>query len=123
MRSRSDVRHDALVKIDIRDAAPSEGSTRWARTFAAAYDPFLWAGEQTGVRALRRELLGKAGGFTVEIGSGTGLTLPYSPDDLDELVLAEPDRAMHSRLEKRLRRSGRPRTRVVGAPAERLPFP
>ena len=64
----------------------------------------------------------KARGFTVEIGSGTGLNLPYYPDDLDTLVLAEPDRPMHSRLEKRLRQSGR-HARLVDAPAERLPFP
>jgi ubiquinone/menaquinone biosynthesis C-methylase UbiE len=82
----------------------------------------VWAGEQAGVRALRSQLLDKARGFTVEIGSGTGLNLPHYPDDLDELVLAEPDRSMHFRLEKRLRRSGR-HARLVEAPAERLPFP
>ena len=57
----------------------------------------------------------------MEIGSGTGLNLPHYPDDLDELVLVEPDAAMRSRLEKRLRRSGR-RARLVDAPAEQLPF-
>lgn len=123
MRSGRAVPHDRLVKTDIKDATPLQGSTAWARAFAVLYDPFLWAGEHAGVRALRRELLGKAGGFTVEIGSGTGLNLPYYPDDLDELVLAEPERPMHRRLEKRLSRSGRLRTRVVEAPAERLPFP
>jgi SAM-dependent methyltransferase len=112
----------ALVKIDIRDATPVRGSTGWARAFAALYDPFLWAGEQAGVRALRKELVGRARGLTVEIGSGTGLNLPYYPADLDDLVLAEPDRSMHSRLEKRLSRSGR-YARLVEAPAEQLPFP
>ena len=62
-----------------------------------------------------------ARGRTVEIGSGTGLNLPYHPDDLDELVLIEPDAAMRSRLEKSMRRRGR-RGRVVDAPAEHLPF-
>jgi SAM-dependent methyltransferase len=57
----------------------------------------------------------------VEIGSGTGLNLPHYPDDLDELVLTEPDAAMRSRLRKGIRRSGR-RARVVDAPAHRLPF-
>jgi SAM-dependent methyltransferase len=113
----------ALVQNDIRDATPLPRSTAWARVFARVYDPSLWAGERAGGRALRRELLAHARGCTVEIGSGTGLNLPYYPDDLDELVLAEPDRAMHRRLEPRLRRSGRLRARVVAAPAERLPFP
>jgi SAM-dependent methyltransferase len=111
-----------LVKNDLRDVAPSPGSTTWARAFAALYDPFLYAGEVIGVRALRREIVGQARGLTVEIGSGTGLNLPYYPDDLDELVLAEPDRSMHVRLDRRLRRSGR-HARLVEAPAERLPFP
>ncbi|MGZ6999461.1 MAG: class I SAM-dependent methyltransferase [Acidimicrobiia bacterium] len=112
----------ALVKSDITDTTPIQGSTAWARSFAAVYDPFVWAAEHAGVRALRRELLGKARGRTVEVGSGTGLNLPYYPDDLDDLVLAEPDRPMQLRLEKRLRGSGRP-ARLLEAPAERLPFP
>ena len=111
-----------LMKTDITDATPPESSTAWARTFAIVYDPFVWAGERAGVRTFRRELVAQARGLTVEIGSGTGLNLPYYPADLDELVLAEPDREMHLRLEKRLRRSGK-QARLVDARAERLPFP
>jgi ubiquinone/menaquinone biosynthesis C-methylase UbiE len=111
----------AVVKHDITHATPSEVSTVWARAFSVVYDPFLWVGERAGVRALRRELLGKARGYTVEIGSGTGLNLPHYPDELDELVLVEPDLPMRSRLEKRLSDSGR-RARLVDASAERLPF-
>jgi len=102
-------------------AAPSGGSLAWARAFAVLYDPFVWVGERAGMRGHRKELLSRARGCTLEIGSGTGLNLPHYPDDLDELVLAEPDAAMRSRLEKRLGRSGR-RARLVDAPAERLPF-
>jgi SAM-dependent methyltransferase len=97
------------------------GSGAWASTFAAVYDPFLWIGERTGLRAARRELLAQARGRTVEIGAGTGLNLPYYPDDVDDLAVAEPDAAMRARLATRLGRSGR-RARVVDAPAERLPF-
>src|SRR4051794_2921975 len=113
MRSRARSRMIVFVLNDIRDATPSPGSTAWARAFAVAYEPFLWAGEHAGVRALRRELLGPARGCTVEMGSGTGLNLPYYPDDLDELVLAEPDHLMRLRLEQRLRQSGRLRTRIA----------
>ena len=56
-----------------------------------------------------------------EIGSGTGLNLRYYPRNLDELVVAEPERSMRLRLERRLSRSDRP-ARVIDAPAERLPF-
>jgi ubiquinone/menaquinone biosynthesis C-methylase UbiE len=121
MRRRTRSRMIALVKNDLTDVQPVQSSTAWARTFAALYDPFLWVGEHAGVRAIRRELVGQARGLTVEIGSGTGLNLPYYPIGL-ELVLAEPDRQMHFRLDKRLRRSGRT-ARLTDAPAERLPFP
>jgi SAM-dependent methyltransferase len=93
----------------------------WARIFAIIYDPFLWLGERTGMRAARKELLGHARGRTVEIGAGTGLNLRHYPDDVDELILTEPDTAMRPRLEAKLRRRGRT-ARVVDAPAERLPF-
>ena len=101
---------------------PPRGDSAWARAFALLYDPFTWLGERAGLRAHRKALLSRARGRTLEIGSGTGLNLPHYPDDLDDLILAEPDAAMRSRLEKRLSRSGRG-TRLVDAPAERLPFP
>src|SRR3954452_11209114 len=122
MRSERDVRmvadmaNDTLTTVD-----PSERSTAWGRVFARVYDPSVWIGERAGLRTLRRELLGRARGCTVEIGSGTGLNLAHSPDDLEELVLLEPSAAMRSRLEKRLRPSSS-RARIVDAPAERLPF-
>jgi ubiquinone/menaquinone biosynthesis C-methylase UbiE len=105
----------------ITQVAPPGGSLAWARVFAALYDPFVWAAERAGMRGHRKELLSQARGCTLEIGAGTGLNLPYYPEDLDELVLAEPDAAMRSGLEKRLSRSGR-QARLVDAPAERLPF-
>jgi SAM-dependent methyltransferase len=107
---------------DHRTQGLPTGGSAWARAFALLYDPFTWVGERTGLRAHRKALLSRARGCTLEIGSGTGLNLPHYPDDLDDLVLAEPDAAMRSRLEKRLGHSGRG-TRLIDAPAERLPFP
>ncbi|WP_245546126.1 class I SAM-dependent methyltransferase [Nocardia higoensis] len=89
--------------------------------FAALYDPLLWLGEKAGMGARRQDLLGRARGRTVELGSGTGLNLRYFPDGLDELILTEPEPAMRVRLARRLRRNRRP-ARVLDAPAERLPF-
>jgi ubiquinone/menaquinone biosynthesis C-methylase UbiE len=111
----------ALVRNDITHTTPTGSSAAWARTFAATYDLFLWAGERAGVRSLRAELLEGARGCTVEIGAGTGLNLPHYPEDLDDLLLLEPDPAMRSRLEANLSRRGR-RPRLVDAPAEELPF-
>jgi SAM-dependent methyltransferase len=98
------------------------GDSAWAHAFALLYDPFVWVGERAGLRAHRKQSLSRARGFTLEIGSGTGLNLPHYPDDVDELILAEPDAPMRARLEKRLSRSRR-RARLIDAPAERLPFP
>ncbi len=102
--------------------ATTSGDSAWARAFAILYDPFVWVGERAGLRAHRNALLSLARGCTLEIGSGTGLNLPHFRDDLDELVLAEPDAAMRARLQKRLRHSSR-QTRLIDAPAERLPLP
>jgi SAM-dependent methyltransferase len=109
------------MEDDVTHGMPSSDSAS-ARAFALLYDPFLWVGERAGLRAHRRALLSRARGCTLEIGGGTGLNLPHYPNDLDDLVLLEPDAAMRSRLAKRLSRS-RQGTRLVDAPAERLPFP
>lgn len=111
----------ARMEHHVTQQIPS-GDSAWARAFALLYDPFVWVSERAGLRAHRKRLLSGARGCTLEIGSGTGLNLPHYPHDLDDLVLAEPDAAMRSRLEKRLSRSDR-EIRLVDAPAERLPFP
>jgi SAM-dependent methyltransferase len=109
------------MEDDVTRAMPADDSA-WARAFALLYDPFVWVGERAGLSAHRKALLSRARGCTLEIGSGTGLNLPHYPDDLDELVLAEPDAAMRARLEKRLT-GGTRRTRLIDASAERLPVP
>ena len=100
---------------------PVAHSQAWARLFAATYDPFLWIGERAGMRRHRHDLLAQARGRTLEIGSGTGLNLCHYPDDLDGLVLAEPDPSMRKRLENAVRRSER-NAKVIDAGAEHLPF-
>ena len=73
------------------------------------------------MRRHRHELLARARGRTLEIGSGTGLNLVHYPRDLDGLVLAEPNPSMRKRLEKAVGRSQR-NAQVIDASAERLPF-
>lgn len=109
------------MENSIERVTPAAGSAAWARAFAVLYDPFVWVGERLGMRARRRELLSRVHGRTLEIGTGTGLNLPHYPDDVSELILAEPDAAMRARLEKRLSGSG-VQARLIDAPAERLPF-
>jgi ubiquinone/menaquinone biosynthesis C-methylase UbiE len=71
--------------------------------------------------ATAHELLTQARGQTLEIGSGTGLNLIHYPDDLNSLVLAEPDPSMRRHLERAVRRSERT-AQVIDAGAEQLPF-
>ena len=99
---------------------PPVGVGPWGRLFAAVYNPVLWAGELAGMRSRRRDLLALARGRTLELGSGTGLNVPYYPDDLDELMLAEPAAPMRTRLIKAVRRSNLSAT-ILDATAERLP--
>ena len=109
------------MQTDVETITPQSDPALWARGFAAIYDRSMWLGERRGMRARRAELVNQARGLTVEIGSGTGLNLPLYPDDVDDLVLAEPDASMRVRLEKALGRSGR-RAQILDAPAEHLPF-
>jgi ubiquinone/menaquinone biosynthesis C-methylase UbiE len=109
------------MTTDTLQPHPVADSQAWARVFAATYDPLLWIGERAGMRRHRHDLLAQARGRTLEIGSGTGLNLVHYPDDLDGLVLAEPDPSMRKRLENAVRRGGR-RAQVIDAGAEQLPF-
>ena len=121
MRGRGASPIVAGMTTDALPPHPVADSRAWARVFAAAYDPVLWIGERAGMRRHRHDLVTLARGRTLEIGSGTGLNLLHYPDDLDGLVLAEPDPSMRRRLEDAVRRSGR-RAQVIDARAQRLPF-
>ncbi|HEX2391391.1 MAG TPA: class I SAM-dependent methyltransferase [Solirubrobacterales bacterium] len=93
----------------------------WGRMFSAVYDRGMAGTEAAGLWEMRRELLAKAAGRTIEIGAGTGANLELYPPGVGELVLAEPDPHMVKQLRRKLASSGRD-AEVVEAPAERLPF-
>src|SRR6516225_2508455 len=121
MRSHTAGRIVTLMDNDVTQGKRWEGSAAWGRGFAPLPDPSVWVGERAGLRTHRQQLRSRASGRTLEIGGGTGLNLAHYPDDLEELVLVEPDPDMRIRVEKRLRRNGR-RAQLLDAPAERLPF-
>jgi ubiquinone/menaquinone biosynthesis C-methylase UbiE len=93
----------------------------WEHAFSALYDPLLWVGERAGMAQRRRELLAEADGRVLELGAGTGLNLPYYPDEIEGLTLTEPAAPMIPKLERRLSRANR-EGRVLVATAEELPF-
>ena len=70
------------------------------RVFAAGYDPLAARWEKEHGTELRRQLLAHARGRVLEIGVGTGLSLPHYPP-VDELVATDPSVPMLRRLYRR----------------------
>lgn len=93
----------------------------WGQIVAAFYDRMIAESEKAGLSAHRQALLAGASGRVLEIGGGTGANLPFYQDSVIELVVAEPEEPMAIRLERKLGGYRIP-TRVVRAPAERLPL-
>ncbi len=95
----------------------------WGRVFAALYERMLAASEDAGLRERRREIVGRAGGRTVEIGAGSGLNLPYYGDAVTELIATEPFEPMARQLRQKLdaRPDDGPPITVIETPADRLP--
>ena len=94
-------------------------SRRW---FAAWYPTMMGRVERNGQADFRRSQLAAARGRVLEIGAGSGLSVPHYPETVDELVLLEPNPAFHRRLAEAA--DALPvRTSIVDADAHRLPFP
>jgi SAM-dependent methyltransferase len=85
--------------------------------FAAIYDPFMEVSEKACLQDWRAALLEDVRGRVLEIGAGTGRSLPYYSDEVTELVLLEPDRHMGARLLPRVPDRLRARTEIVHRPA------
>jgi ubiquinone/menaquinone biosynthesis C-methylase UbiE len=93
----------------------------WGRVFAAGYDKFMAGTEKAGLADRRKQLLARARGRVLEVGGGTGANLPFYGNDVEEVVVTEPEEPMARRLERKLGNASVP-ARVVRAPAEQLPF-
>lgn len=91
-----------------------------SRFLAAIYDRATAGAEAACLAAWRHDLLAPLEGRVLEIGAGTGANLAHYGAGVTELVLAEPDDAMRSKLARRVEGSTH-RIELIGAPAERLP--
>jgi ubiquinone/menaquinone biosynthesis C-methylase UbiE len=94
----------------------------WSRMFSALYDRAFEAAEEAGLREMRAELLKRARGRVLDLGSGTGLNLELYPHEgLDSLTVTEPDPHMFKQLRQRTAEvcAG---AELVQAGAEELPF-
>jgi SAM-dependent methyltransferase len=78
------------------------GSTRasgtLSRLFAWWYPKLMGRSERAGQADVRHAQLAVAAGHTLEIGAGSGLSLPHYGDRVTELVLLEPNKAFHPEL-------------------------
>jgi ubiquinone/menaquinone biosynthesis C-methylase UbiE len=90
---------------------------------AALYDRAMRRSEETCLARWRSELLRELSGDVLEIGAGTGASLPHYPKTVNCLVLSEPDRHMRRRLEAKCRSLGLPRVSLLDASVEDLPIP
>jgi len=92
-----------------------------SRLFALTYDRQLAKVEQAGLRAMRRGLLAGVSGDVLEVGDGTGANLTLYGPAVASLTATEPQLPMLRRLRRRAQEAA-PKTTVLQAPAEELPF-
>jgi len=97
--------------------------TKGHRWFAALFDKLSESHERTFMKEIRPRIVGGAKGRVLEIGAGTGHSLPYyAGNKFEELVLTEPDPYMMRRLRRKFERASI-EAQVIEASAEGLPFP
>jgi len=89
---------------------------------AAYYDRMLSTAEEAGLRAWRADLLADASGEVLEVGAGTGLNVAHYGPGVTRLVLAEPDRFMRPKLERRAESASVP-VEVSDSGVDPLRFP
>jgi ubiquinone/menaquinone biosynthesis C-methylase UbiE len=88
--------------------------------FALTYDRQMAKVEKAGLAAHRKAVISGVSGRVIEIGGGTGANLAYYGPGV-ELTITEPEPPMLKRLQRRVRNEA-PKTTVLRAPAEDLPF-
>ena len=82
------------------DSQPRNG-----RLFAAWYPALMGRIERNGQATIRHDQLAAVTGRVLEIGAGSGLSVPHYPAGLTELVLLEPNPAFRVRLRELLDRT------------------
>lgn len=94
-----------------------------SKWFPKLYDTLMEPLERRGFRDIRKELIHKANGKVLEIGSGTGLNFPYYDDaQVKKVIAVEPEPLMRKQSLLRAARAPVP-IKVMLAGAEELPFP
>ncbi|MEX2549108.1 MAG: class I SAM-dependent methyltransferase [Nitriliruptoraceae bacterium] len=91
------------------------------RAFATLYDPVMHPLEEGRLGRQRAALLAGVSGHVLDLGAGTGASLPHMPRDVERVTAIEPEPAMAARL--RARAAAAPMAvEVIEAPGEALPL-
>jgi len=88
---------------------------------AAVYDRFARESNKACLDQWRAELLRDLSGAVLEVGAGTGATLPYYPKAVKRLVLCEPDPHMRRKLQAKHDAAGAKHVEISDASLEALP--
>jgi len=89
---------------------------------ATIYDRFMQGAEEACLARWRAELLGGLEGEVLEIGAGTGASLPHYSAGVTRLTLTEPDRHMRGKLEAAVRSGNQRPTTILDTPLPGLPL-
>ncbi|SHJ21765.1 Methyltransferase domain-containing protein [Malonomonas rubra DSM 5091] len=89
------------------------------RLMAKYYDAAIGATERRCFSPWRSQLLQQAEGDLLEVGAGTGLNLPHYPQQVERLILSEPDPYMRRRLQQKLPIHKQP-AQITAWPAEKI---
>lgn len=113
----------ASASVAVVILAPNLNGGSMAWIVAAVYDRVMRAAEVACLIQWRQELLRDVAGAVLEVGAGTGATLPLYPDTITRLVLAEPDPCMMRRLERTRGVAGAAHIELSEASLDALPMP
>jgi len=88
---------------------------------SAVYDRMTRKSNKACLDQWRAELLRELSGAVLEVGAGTGATLPYYPKTVTQLVLCEPDPHMRRKLQVKRDAAGLKHVEISDASLKALP--
>ena len=92
------------------------------RLMAHFYDRMMRQSEEACLGEWRRKLLEPLHGQVLEVGAGTGISLPLYPKAVTRVVMAEPDAPMRKKLAERFQNGPSAPVEISDGSLDGLPF-